>query len=115
MAKAGLRAREIGRGVKVASERAPALRKELQKARKELVKARREVKDPPRRKLPIGAGIAAGAAGAYFFDPKNGSERRSALIEKAQGLMSRKQEGAAQPQPPAEPADVQETTAAGVS
>jgi hypothetical protein len=39
------------------------------------------------RRLPVFAGIVAGATGAYFFDPQNGKRRRSIARDKAMKLV----------------------------
>lgn len=72
---AGLGAKQIGTGARFAAERAPQLRRELS--------------TPQTRKLPVVAGVAAGAAGAYFLDPEQGSRRRHIARDKATSLFRR--------------------------
>jgi hypothetical protein len=70
---AGLRARQIGTGTKLALEKAPQIRRELRLFRREL-----RAEPTTGRSLLVGglAGLVFGAAGAYFLDPKSGSGRR---------------------------------------
>ena len=56
---------------------------------------RRELTAPQTRKLPLAAGVAAGAAGAYFLDPDQGKRRRHIARDKATSLFRR---GAAEAQ-----------------
>jgi hypothetical protein len=72
---AGLGARQIGTGARFAAERAPQLKREL--------------KTPETRKLPVVAGVAVGAAGAYFLDPEQGKRRRSIARDKVFSLFRR--------------------------
>jgi osmotically-inducible protein OsmY len=67
---AGLGAKQIGNGARVAAEKAPQLRRELTTTQQS-------------RKLPVAAGVAAGAAGVYFFDPEQGKRRRTIARDKA--------------------------------
>lgn len=78
---AGLGTKQIGSGARYAAERAPQLRRELS--------------SPETRKLPVAAGVAAGAAGAYFLDPEHGKRRRHIARDKAASLFRR---GAAEAQ-----------------
>lgn len=72
---AGLGAKQVGTGARFAAERAPQLRRELT--------------TPQTRKLPLVAGVAAGAAGAYFLDPEQGKRRRHIARDKAAMLVRR--------------------------
>ncbi len=67
---AGLGTKQIGNGARLAAEKAPQLRRELTTTHQT-------------RKLPVAAGIAAGAAGVYFFDPEQGKRRRTSARDKA--------------------------------
>jgi hypothetical protein len=72
---AGLGAKQVGTGARFAAERAPQLRRELT--------------SPQTRKLPVVAGVAAGAAGAYFLDPAEGKRRRHIARDKTMKLVRR--------------------------
>ena len=58
-------------------------------------KSRRDLSSPQTRALPVVAGVAAGAAGAYFLDPEQGKRRRHIARDKAASLFRR---GAAEAQ-----------------
>jgi osmotically-inducible protein OsmY len=67
--------KQAGGGARWAADKAPQIR--------------RQVATPQTRKLPVVAGVAAGAAGAYFLDPEQGKRRRHIARDKAMKLMRR--------------------------
>jgi osmotically-inducible protein OsmY len=71
----GFGLKQVGTGARRAAERAPQFRHELT--------------SPQTRKLPVVAGVAAGAAGAYFLDPEHGKRRRHIARDKAMKLVRR--------------------------
>jgi BON domain len=72
---AGVGLKQAGGGARWAAEKAPQIRHELTA--------------PKTRKLPVVAGVAAGAAGAYFLDPEQGKRRRHIARDKALMLVRR--------------------------
>lgn len=78
---AGLELKDLAGSARYAAEKAPKIRRELAR--------------PPSRKAPLVAGIAVGAAGAYFLDPQNGRRRREKVVEAVQGTASEPRRAAA--------------------